>query len=106
MRCALSYSSDAIIALSFLMIPPAKFTTSLLAETERTTTMFEDRYKRFIPADTAHTAILNPGPAEDREGFRIGGLQTEISGVTVFDWFTAMIEGTEAWDDLVDETLE
>jgi hypothetical protein len=103
---ALSYSSDAIIALSFLMIPPASFTTSLLAETERTTTMFEDRYKRFIPADSAHTALLNEGPAEDREGFRIGGLQTEISGVTVLDWFTAMIEGAEAWDDLVDETLE
>jgi hypothetical protein len=103
---ALSYSADAIIALSFLMIPPAKFTTSLLAETGRTTTMFEDRYKRFIPADSAHTAILNAGPAEDREGFRIGGLETEIDGVTVLDWFTAMIDGTEAWDDLVDESLE
>jgi hypothetical protein len=103
---ALSYSADSVIALTFLMIPPADFTTSLLAETARTTTMFEDRYKRFIPADTAHTALLREGLPEDREGFRIGGLATEINGVTVFDWFTAMIDGTGTWDDLVDESLE
>jgi hypothetical protein len=103
---ALSYSADRVIAFSFLMIPPADFTTSRLAETGRTTAMFEDRYKRFIPADTAHTALLREGPAEDLGAFKIGGLQTKISGVTVLDWFTAMIEGTEAWDDLVDPTLE
>jgi hypothetical protein len=103
---ALSYSADSVIALTFLMIPPADFTTSLLAETGRTTAMFEDRYKRFIPADTAHTALLREGLPEDFGAFKIGGLQTEISGVSVLDWFTAMIEGTEAWDDLVDPTLE
>jgi len=103
---ALSYSADRVIAFSFLMIPPADFTTSLLAETGRTTAMFEDRNKRFIPADTAHTALLGEGPPEDLGAFKIGGLETEINGVTVLDWFTAMIEGTKAWDDLVDETLE
>ena len=103
---ALSYSADRVIFFSFLMIPPEDFTTSLLAETGRTTAMFEDRYKRFIPEDTAHTALLNEGLPEDIGGFKIGGLQTAIDGVTVLDWFAAMVDGTDAWDDLVDETLE
>jgi hypothetical protein len=29
-----------------------------------------------------------------------------LTGVKVLDWFTAMVDGTETWDDLVDETLE
>jgi hypothetical protein len=88
------------------MTPAEDFTASLLAETQRTTTMFGDRYKRFIPVDTAHTAILREGPAVDTEaGFRIGGLETEIDGVTVLEWFTAMLDGTEVWNDLVDPSL-
>ena len=103
---ALSYSADQVIAGIFLMTPAEDFTASLLAETERTTTMFVDRYKRFIPVDTAHTAILREGPAVDTDaGFRIGGLATEIDGVTVLEWLTAMIDGTEAWNDLVDPNL-
>jgi hypothetical protein len=39
-------------------------------------------------------------------GIPIGGLDTEIAGVSILDWFTAMIEGTGGWDDLVDEGLE
>jgi hypothetical protein len=35
-----------------------------------------------------------------------GGLDTEIAGTTVLDWFTGHIDGTEAWVDLVDESLE
>jgi hypothetical protein len=114
---ALSYSADQVIAGIFLMTPAEDFTASLLAETQRTTTMFGDRYKRFIPVDTAHTAILREGPAVDTEagfrigavdteaGFRIGGLETEIDGVTVLEWFTAMLDGTEVWNDLVDPSL-
>lgn len=103
---ALSFSADSVISTFFLMINPATFTSSLLAETGRTTAMFEDRYKRFIPAGEAHTTLLRENAEGGSPGLEIGSLETEIAGVTVLDWFTAMIEGTEAWDDMVDESLE
>ena len=103
---ALSFSADAVIAVTFLQINPASFTTSLLAETERTTTTFEERYKRYIPAGSAHTALLRETSDGGGGGIQIGSLETEIGGVTVLDWFSAHVDGTEAWDDLVDESLE
>lgn len=102
---ALSFSEDAVIAVTFLMITPQRFTTSLLAETGRTTDLFETRYKRFIPEGSAHTTLLLES-AGDVGGFTIGSLETEIGGVTVLDWFSAMIEGSEDWDDLVADGLE
>ena len=102
---ALSFSADSVISTFFLMIPPADFTASLLAETGRTAMMFEDSYKRFIPVGTAHTTLLLESPEDSGESLEIGSLQTEIEGVSVLDWFTAMIEGTDAWDDLVDPSL-
>ena len=102
---ALSFSADAVISTFFLMIPPADFTVSLLAETGRTTTMFEDRYKRFIPVGAAHTTLLRATSGGDVGGLEIGSLETEVDGVNVLEWFTAMVDGTEAWDDLVDSSL-
>jgi hypothetical protein len=103
---ALSFSADEVIATFFLMIEPADFTASLLVETGRTTTMFEDRYKRFIPAGSAHTTLLRETAEGGSDGIQIGTLETEIAGVNVLDWFTAMIDGTDGWVDLVDESLE
>jgi hypothetical protein len=103
---ALSFSADQVISTFFLMIPGPEFTESLLAETERTTTLYEDRYKRFIPEGGAHTTLLRETSEGGQGGLEIGGLDTEIAGVTVLDWFTAQIEGTETWDDLVAEGLE
>jgi hypothetical protein len=103
---ALSFSEDQVISTFFLMINPASFTVSLLAETGRTTTMFEDRYKRFIPAGTAHTTLLRENSDGGMPGLEIGSLETAIGETTVLDWFTAMIDGAETWDDLVDESLE
>lgn len=102
---ALSFSADTVISLTFLMVAPADFTSWLLAETERTTGLFEDRYKRFVPNGTAHTTLLRE-TSDGGEGLPIGALDTAIAGVSVLDWFTAMIDGTEAWDDLVDQGLE
>ena len=49
---------DAVISVTFLQITPQAFATSLLAETGRTTMLFEDRYKRFIRSgDTSHTSL-------------------------------------------------
>ena len=98
---ALSFSADAVIGTFFLLIPPAQFTESLLAETGRTTMLYEDRYKRFIAEGTAHTFLLTEMAEPDG-----GGLDVEISGVTVLDWVTAHIEGTQVWDDLVDDGLQ
>lgn len=103
---ALSFSADGVISVTFLMINPTAFTTSLLAETGRTTMMFEDRYKRFIPEGNAHTTLLRETSDGGGSGFQIGSLDTEITGVSVLDWFTAMIDGTEVWEDLVDEGVE
>ncbi len=102
---ALSFSADFVIAVTFLMVNPNDFTTSLLAETSRTTDMFPDRYKRFIPAGSAHTTLLGEDPPEPGSGIQIGSLLTEIGDVSVLDWFTAMIDDTEAWTDQVDDTL-
>jgi len=103
---ALSFSADSVISSLFLMIDPADFTTSLLAETGRTTGLFEDRYKRFIPLGTAHTTLLSETPPPPGGIAELGSLQTEIDGVTVLEWFTAMIDGTEVWNDLVDSSVE
>jgi len=102
---ALSFSADAVISFTFLMVTPANFTGWLLAETERTTGLFEDRYKRFIPNGTAHTTLLRE-LSEGGSGIQIGALDTEIDGVSVLDWFSAVIDGTDGWVDLVDEGLE
>jgi hypothetical protein len=103
---ALSFSADAVISVTFLMINPATFTQSLLAETGHTAMMFDTRYKRFIPAGSAHTTLLRETSDGGSGGIQIGSLETEIAGVTVLDWFTAMIDGTATWDDLVDEGVE
>jgi hypothetical protein len=104
---ALSFSADAVISVFFLMLNPADFTASLLTETERTTNLFESRYKRFIPEGAAHTTLLRETAEGGSDpGVEIGSLETEIDGVKVLDWFAAMIDGTETWDDLVDEGLE
>jgi hypothetical protein len=103
---ALSFSGDAVISVTFLQITPQAFAESLLAETGRTTMMFEDRYKRFIPEGSAHTTLLRENSEGGGEGIQIGSLETEIAGVSVLDWLTAHIEGTQTWDDLVDEGLE
>ncbi len=102
---ALSFSADFVIAVTFLMISPDDFTGSLLAETGRTTDLFPDRYKRFIPAGTAHTTLLRETSGDGGGVIQIGSLETEIGGVDVLDWFTAMIDDTEAWTDQVDDTL-
>jgi Pectinacetylesterase len=103
---ALSFSADSVIASFFLMINPADFTASLLSETGKTASMFEDRYKRFIPVGGAHTTLLLE-TSEDGgfPGVEIGSLQTTVGDVTVLDWITAMVDGTDGWIDLVDESL-
>lgn len=102
---ALSFSRDSVISSFFLMIDPADFTASLLAETGRTTSAFPDRYKRFIPVGSAHTTLLRETSDGGGQPIEIGSLETEIEGVSVLDWLTAMIDGSEGWDDLVDPTL-
>jgi hypothetical protein len=103
---ALSFSADSVIATFFLMIDPADFTASLLAETGRAASAFPDRYKRFIPVGSAHTTLLLETSEGDLGDLEIGSLETEIAGVSVLAWLTAMIEGTAPWSDLVDESLE
>lgn len=103
---ALSFSADAVISSYFLMINPADFTSSLLSETGRTAGLFPDRYKRFIPVGSAHTTLL--GETSDSggvQGVEIGSLETAVGDVTVLDWITAMVDGTDAWVDLVDPSL-
>jgi hypothetical protein len=88
------------------MINPADFTSSLLSETGRTAGLFPDRYKRFIPVGSAHTTLL--GETSDSggvQGVEIGSLETAVGDVTVLDWITAMVDGTDAWVDLVDPSL-
>lgn len=104
---ALSFSADFVIATTFLMIPAADFTESLLRETGRIAENYPERYRRFIPDGSAHTTLLRAEPGDDIiPGVSIGTLQTEIAGTSVLDWFTAHIEGSDAWENLVDDGLE
>ena len=104
---ALSFSEDFVIATTFLMVPAEDFTASLLAETGRITSNYPDRYRRFIAAGNAHTTLLRDMPGEDiLPGISIGSLETEIAGTTVLDWFTAFVDGTEGWENLLDEGVE
>lgn len=98
---ALTFSADETISAFFAMIPPEQFTASLLAETERITTNYPDRYKRFIPAGGAHTFLLR----EFTDG-EAGALDTAIGDVTVLDFFTGHIDGTEDWASRIAEGLE
>lgn len=102
---ALSFSADAVISVTFLQVNPANFTSWLLAETGRTTDLFVDRYKRFIPAGNAHTVALRE-VCEGGGGLQIGCLETEIDGVDVLDWLTALLDDSDEWVDLVDSSVE
>jgi len=103
---ALSFSEDSVIADFFLMIDPAEFTASLLSETGKTSSLFEDRYKRFIPVGNAHTTLLREtSDGGGLPGVSLGSLETEVGSVTVLDWISAMIDGSDDWVDLVDESL-
>ena len=65
------------------------------------------RYKRFIPEGAAHTTLLRATSEGDPGlGVQIGSLETEIGGTNVLDWLTAMVDGTEDWQNLVDDSLE
>lgn len=98
---AMSFSADSVIATFFLMVPAAQFTESLLVETGQTAALYEDRYRRFIPVGSAHTMLLTEMAEPDG-----GGLDTEVSGVSALDFFSGHVQGTEDWQDLVDESLE
>ena len=105
---ALSFSTDFVIATTFLMIPTADFTASLLSETGRIAETYPERYKRFVPVGASHTAILVPD-AEAAAGLLpidVGHLETEMGGANVLDWFTAMLDGTDGWENVVDPSLE
>jgi len=103
---ALSFSEDQVISAFFLMIAPDDFTASLLAETERIAMSFPDRYRRFIPAGAAHTALLRATSEGGQPGLEIGALDSGIGDVTVLDFFTGHVDGTDDWANLVDESLE
>lgn len=69
--------------------------------------MFEPTNEPEAIEGAAHTTLLRETAEGGSDpGVEIGSLETEINGVKVLDWFTAMIDGTETWDDLVDEGLE
>ena len=58
-----------------------------------------------IALGDGHTFLLSE-TSEDGGLVVLGSLETEIEGVTVLDWFTAMMNGTEGWDNLVDPDIE
>ncbi|MEM7435934.1 MAG: pectin acetylesterase-family hydrolase [Myxococcota bacterium] len=104
---AMSFSADFVIATTFLMIPATDFTTELLAETGRITDNFPDRYRRFIAEGAAHTTLLRAEPGDPvLGGLEIGSLETAIDGTSVLDWFSAYVDGTDDWQNLVEDGVE
>jgi len=106
---ALSYSRDFVIALTFLMVNAQDFQGWLLTETGRIQSAFPDRYRRFIIDGQGHTTLLLEEPTTISLGglpIELGGVRTEVGGTTVLQWLTSMLDGSDGWQDLVDEGLE
>lgn len=116
-RAALISSfGDFVITVTFLGISADAFGTALLDESSAIHQRFPDRFKRFLYAGTKHTTIPIDSMTDLREAIdldididvelleQILGKfdETEIGGVTVAEWITAMVEDG-AWEDLVDE---
>jgi hypothetical protein len=110
----ISSFGDIVITATFLGISADAFEGALRAESTAIATRFPDRFKRFLFPGIKHTTLAVDASSDLREAIDIGieldieFLEmilgrfdvTQILGVTVADWVTAMIDGG-AWDDLV-----
>jgi hypothetical protein len=108
---------DGVISQLYLQIPAATFESSLLSTTDWLHGRYETRYRRFFVNGIQHTSLLgnvdgligdDPTAVILPANFvssgladvKIGGIDTtEIDGVTIAQWFQAMLDGTAAWDD-------
>jgi len=114
-----SFSSyeDGVIAGIFLDIPGEDYKTALLGETTRIHQEFPNRYRRFLIDGTVHTALLhNPIGIVGNDltavilplsalpkliHLQLGSLDgTTLDGVSVGEWFGAMLGDGGRWDDL------
>ena len=105
---AFAFSEDILLITTFIQIPSSEYARMVMEETGRTAAMFPDNYKRMIVNGINHTAIQvgTLGLPEDGAEFFFGTPETTVDGVTVNEWMTAMIDGTDAWRNLVDEGLQ
>jgi hypothetical protein len=110
---------DYVISTLFLQIEPAAFRQALVTETSWLQSRHPDRYRRFLVAGDVHTTLLGgiegfigddptavtlpPGFLEKTQNVKLGGLDTtQLRGITVGQWFKAMLEGSAGWDDRVE----
>jgi hypothetical protein len=108
---------DSVISKIYLQIDPTLFQSTLLSETDALHQKYDTRYRRFFVDGGVHTSLLgnvdgligtdptfvllppdflNTGLSEVEIGSIDG---TSVRGVTVAQWFQAMIDGSTSWDD-------
>lgn len=112
---------DYVISQIYLQIAPTLFQSTLLAQSGTLNQSYPTRYKRFFIDGSIHTTLLGsdptgllgsdltavllpPGFVSELGGIQLGSLNTTIvGGVSISTWFQAMIDGTSAWDDRLDQ---
>lgn len=80
----MSYTRDAVVALTFAQVGGEVFERELLAEMQDLEAAYPDRVRSFIADGSAHTFLLDD-------------LGKTAGGVTVLDWVSAMLAGSDDW---------
>lgn len=80
----MSYTQDAVIAVTFTQAGGEVFEEALIEELADLEGDYPDRVKSFVVDGTAHTFLMS-------------SLETTAGGVSVSDWLTAMLEGSADW---------
>ena len=96
-----------VVEKSTLPVRTAEAIQRILASSNGDATFDVLSNPEFLAEGTAHTTLLRAEPGDDiLPGVQIGSLETDIDGTTVLDWFSAFVDGSDDWVDLVDETIE
>jgi hypothetical protein len=108
---------DSVISQIYLQIAPTAFESNLLTATDWLHSRYATRYHRFIVNGGQHTSLLgnvdgligtDPTSVILPPNFLsmglaevvLGGIDTtQVGGVSVAQWFQAMLDGTSGWDD-------
>lgn len=85
----MSYKQDAVIAITFSQVGGEVFEAALIEEMTDLEAAYPERVSTFIANGSAHTFLqLDLGVTAD--------------GVTVLDWVTAMLDGSDDWVSVID----
>ena len=80
----MSYTQDPVIAVTFAQVGLEVFKRELMTELEDLRSAYPKRLKTFVRDDISHTFLLSD-------------TSLTAGGVTVLEWVSAMLEGSDDW---------